>query len=120
MLLGYNMITDTNYTHIHRMATVNLTHVLRSHAEQCISIGFPYLATRYYHDKKVRIYRKRRFLSACAYCKISKKVCASILDALKYQYEIDHTHVWGWVRVVNNVQSLRAHGVKIEKVLDKR
>ena len=34
---------------------------------------------------------------------------------LKYQYEIDHTHVYGWVRVVNDMQSLRAHGVKIEK-----
>ena len=24
-----------------------------------------------------------------------------ILDTLKYQYEIDHTHVYGWVRVIN-------------------
>jgi hypothetical protein len=36
-------------------------------------------------------YRKYGFLSTCAYCKISKKVCAIILDALKCQYEIDHT-----------------------------
>ena len=27
---------------------------------------------------------------------------------LKYLYEIDHTHIYGWVRVVNDVQSLRA------------
>ena len=43
-----------------------------------------------------------------------------MLDALKYQYEIDHTHVYGWVRVVKDVQSSRAHGVSIEKALSKR
>ena len=35
------------------------------------------------------------------------------LRCAKYQYEIDHTHVYEWVRVVNNMQS----GVKIEKKL---
>ena len=39
--------------------------------------------------------------------------------ALKYQYEIDHTHVYGWVRVVKNLWSLRAHGITIEKALYK-
>ena len=44
-----------------------------------------------------------------------------ILDALSISiYEIDHTHVYGWVRVVNDVHSLCAHGVKIEKALYKR
>ena len=28
----------------------------------------------------------------------------------KYQYEIDHTHLYGWVSVINGVPSLRAHG----------
>ena len=32
-----------------------------------------------------------------------------------YQYKIDHTHVYRWERVVNDMQSLRAHGDKIEK-----
>ena len=29
---------------------------------------------------------------------------------LKYQYEIDHTHIYRWVRVVKDVSSSRAHG----------
>ena len=41
------------------------------------------------------------------------------LNALKYLYEIDHTHIYGWVRVVNDVHSLHACGVKIEKALYK-
>ena len=32
-------------------------------------------------------------------------------DVLKHQYEIDHTHEYGWVRVVKDVSSLHAHGV---------
>ena len=38
------------------------------------------------------------------------------LDALKYHYENDHAHLYGWVRVINDVQFLHAHGVKIEKL----
>ena len=37
-----------------------------------------------------------------------------ILDALKYLYEIDHTHVYGWVRVIKDKQCLCA---QIEKAL---
>ena len=40
--------------------------------------------------------------------------------ALKYQYEIDHTHIYGWVRVAKDLCSSRAHGVTIEKALYKR
>ena len=49
-----------------------------------------------------------------------KYVLKSLINALKCQYEIDHTHVYGWVRVVKDEQSLRVHGVtEIEKALYK-
>ena len=35
----------------------------------------------------------------------------SIRLNLKYQYEIDHTDVYGWVRVIKDESSLRVHGV---------
>ena len=63
-------------------------------------------------------YHRCGFLSACTYCKISKKVCAYILDVLKYLDKIDHTHVYGWVKIIND--TLLAHGVMIEKAHYKR
>ena len=32
---------------------------------------------------------------------------------LKYQHKIDHTHVFGWVKIVNKLQHM--HGVMVEK-----
>ena len=49
------------------------------------------------------------------HCKISKKLCASILYALKYQYKIDHTHVYGSVKIVDKVHFACTHGVMIDK-----
>ena len=40
-----------------------------------------------------------------------ESMCLKILDILKYQYEIDHTHVFEWVRVIKDESSFRAHGV---------
>ena len=49
-----------------------------------------------------------------------KYVLKSLINALKCRYEIDRTHVYGWVRVVKDEQSLRVHGVtEIEKALYK-
>ena len=64
-----------------------------------------------HHLHVVLGYCRRGFLSVYAYCKISKKVCAKIFGALKYQYEIDHTHVYWWARVIKDEWSLCAHGV---------
>ena len=38
------------------------------------------------------------------------------LDALKYQYEIDHTHVYRWVRVVRLVEFACTWGHKSRKL----
>ena len=35
-----------------------------------------------------------------------------ILDALKYWYKIDHTHVYGWVKIVSKLHYMCAHGVR--------
>ena len=34
---------------------------------------------------------------------------------MRLKYEIDHTHVYGWVRVVKDVSSSRAQGVSNRK-----
>ena len=52
-------------------------------------------------------------LSACAYCKISKKVCAKILDALKYQlyHNIALWYSYSYYRYPGPVVKLRHHTV---------
>ena len=49
-----------------------------------------------------------------------QELCAQILDALKYQYQIDYIHIYRWVRVVK-YNTVRMHmETQIEKALQKK